>query len=575
MTVALILATAATDDGTAAALLPLAAGTPLQRLLAQLRRAGVVTATVHTRPEWVEAIRAAVSDVDVRAQSLEELFAALDPAAHLLVAEGHGVGHDAVVEWTVRDEDTVAVVDDAGASLGLLGVAAAQRAALAGDGDGDGGADVASIWAHLTVATPVRRLDTGPLAWALPTDAASAAAAEQASATPSETVMLRAAVKGDDAFFPTYFVSPYSKYIARWAAHRGVSPNQITVLSLALGLGVAPCFALGTRAGLVAGAVLLQVSYLADTVDGQVARYARRSSPFGAWMDSTFDRLKEYVVYAGLAVGGIRAGGDDSLWVLAAAALALQTVRHMAVFAYDEAKAPGPRAAKVAGAGMRVLGRADRVPLLRWAKRILVLPIGERFALISVTAAVATPRTTFVWLLAWGSVAAAYMVAGRLLRATAALERLALYRDDGPVVKALARLRRPSGAQSARARLAWLAPALLRAAEYGVLVWVAWRAGGAALPVVYVLLIVVAFHHYDLFHRAWCQQPPPGWVNAAGLGWDGRIVVMLAAWALHIVAPAAGALAVLCGVVFVGESVLSWRGRRLAGGVSRRQVRLR
>jgi hypothetical protein len=213
------------------------------------------------------------------------------------------------------------------------------------------------------------------------------------------------------------------------------------------------------------------------------------------------------------------------------------------------------------------------VPLLRWAKRILVLPIGERFALISITAAVTTPKTTFLWLLAWGGVAAAYMITGRLLRSTAALSRLALYRDDGPVVQALARSH-GSAAQPGGAPFAWLVPALLRTAEYGVLVWIAWRAGGSALPAVYVLLIVVAFHHYDLFHRTWYQQSPPPAVNAAGLGWEGRPAAMVVASALGAVTAGAVGLTVLCAVVFVGESVLSWRGgrqpQRAVGGAEAR-----
>lgn len=422
MTVALILATTATGDGGTAALLPLGEDTPLGRLIRQLRQAGVLTATVQTRPEWVEDVRNAVGEagVDVRGDTAADFLDGLHPGADLVVAEGHGVGHDAVVEWVVRDGDTAALLDAAAKPLGLLAVAAGDRPTARRVVDRNAGVvTVGSLHEGLMHATTVRPVDTGPLSWDLPTDAVQAAAAEQAAATPSEKAMLRAAVKSDDAFFPTFFVSPYSRYIARWAAHRGVTPNQITLLSFALGLAVVPCFALGTRGGLVAGAILLQVSYLADTVDGQVARYARLASPFGAWMDSTFDRIKEYAVYAGLAIGGVRAGGDDSIWVLAAAALALQTVRHVAVFGYDQATPPTPPSAKVADAGMRALVRADRVRALRWAKRILVLPIGERFALISVTAVVATPRTTFVWLLAWGSIAAAYMVTGRLLRSVA------------------------------------------------------------------------------------------------------------------------------------------------------------
>ena len=38
-----------------------------------------------------------------------------------------------------------------------------------------------------------------------------------------------------DGFFTTFFVSPYSRYIARWCAHRGFTPNQVTTVSLFIG----------------------------------------------------------------------------------------------------------------------------------------------------------------------------------------------------------------------------------------------------------------------------------------------------------------------------------------------------
>ncbi|MBW3593647.1 MAG: CDP-alcohol phosphatidyltransferase family protein, partial [Actinobacteria bacterium] len=61
----------------------------------------------------------------------------------------------------------------------------------------------------------------------------------------------------------------------------------------------------------------------------------------------------------------------------------------------------------------------ERRAATRWAKRIFVLPIGERFALISLTAAVATPRVTFVALVAWGGVAAVYALGARTATAVA------------------------------------------------------------------------------------------------------------------------------------------------------------
>ena len=123
-----------------------------------------------------------------------------------------------------------------------------------------------------------------------------------------ERVLLDRAVKQDDAPFPTFVVSPWSKYVAWWASRRGFSPNQVTLASLVVGLLAAACCATGARWGYVAGAVLLQASYALDCADGQLARFTGTFSEFGAWLDALADRLKEYAVYAGLAIGSARAG---------------------------------------------------------------------------------------------------------------------------------------------------------------------------------------------------------------------------------------------------------------------------
>ena len=142
------------------------------------------------------------------------------------------------------------------------------------------------------------------LFWARPLSPdATARAAERITDYDVDRLLLESAVKSTDGFFTTFFVSPYSKYIARWAARRGFTPNQVTTVSMLLGVLAAAAFATGERWGLVAGAVLLQVSFTTDCVDGQLARYTRQFSRLGAWLDSVFDRGKEYVAFAGLAIG--------------------------------------------------------------------------------------------------------------------------------------------------------------------------------------------------------------------------------------------------------------------------------
>jgi phosphatidylglycerophosphate synthase len=301
------------------------------------------------------------------------------------------------------------------------------------------------VRAHVNV-TPVylRRLF-----WARPlSPPAVARAAERIGDYDVDRLLLESAVKSTDGFFTTFFVSPYSKYIARWAARRGLTPNQVTAVSMLLGLVAAAAFATGERWGLVAGAVLLQLSFTTDCVDGQLARYTRQFSKLGAWLDSMFDRTKEYLVFAGLAIGA--AGSGDGVWLLACAAITLQTVRHTSDFSYMAVRhqttraAPQPpieqpldhagaaaatrRRARAAGEPVarakrslaaRILAawrKLDRSPALRWIKRMAAFPIGERFAVISITAALFTPRVTFMAWLAWGGLALLYTQTGRVLR---------------------------------------------------------------------------------------------------------------------------------------------------------------
>ena len=58
----------------------------------------------------------------------------------------------------------------------------------------------------------------------------------------------------------------------------------------------------------------------------------------------------------------------------------------------------------------------EKISVTRWLKKMIVLPIGERMALIAVTAAFFNARVTFIALLTWGGVAALYTLAGRIGR---------------------------------------------------------------------------------------------------------------------------------------------------------------
>lgn len=270
------------------------------------------------------------------------------------------------------------------------------------------------------------------------------------AATDEERVRLESAVKRDDGLFATYAVSPYSRYVARWAARRGLGPNAIAGIGVAVAILAALWYSSGSRAGLIAGSAFLYLAFVLGCVDGQLARYARKFSPLGAWLDATGERAKEYIAYAGLAAGAT-AGGFGEAWGLAVSAMLLQTLRHLIDFSYaaavtTEVATLPRRSVREQGDGLAghvtvpaqagtipkqrtgaALGRTvaglsrgvDARGRLRWAKRLVVLPTGERFALVCVLAAATTPRITFIALLSWGGLAACYTLAGRVFRSLA------------------------------------------------------------------------------------------------------------------------------------------------------------
>lgn len=459
------------------------------------------------------------------------------------------------------------------------------------------------------------RPELGPLVATVPGDPQARNEARQAlAAVDDEDVRLRSAVKARDGFFTTFCISPYSRYLARWCARRGLTPNQVTTASLVTALIAAAAAATGTRGGFVAAGVLLILSFVLDCTDGQLARYSLQYSTLGAWLDATFDRAKEYAYYAGLALGAAR-GGDD-VWALALGAMVLQTCRHVVDFSFNEANhdATGNTSPTAA-----LSGRLDAVGWTVWVRRMIVLPIGERWAMIAVLTAATTPRIVFYALLAGCAFAATYTTAGRVLRSLTrkarrtdrAARALGDLADSGPLAEGFAaRLggvaRRlpafappvialagaaavtltaaltPYGspwtavaalgyaltsglavARPLKGALDWLVPPVFRAAEYGTILILAARADvDGALPAAFGLVAAVAYHHYDTVYRIrGGTDAPPHWLVRAAGGHEGRTLAVALLAAL-LGAPqftiALTVLAVAVALVVVAESVRFW-----------------
>ncbi|MFJ5137078.1 DUF5941 domain-containing protein [Streptomyces sp. NPDC088707] len=462
----------------------------------------------------------------------------------------------------------------------------------------------------------VHRPQLGTLVATVPTDAEARHEARAAvDAVDDEAVRLRSAVKAQDGFFTTFFISPYSRYIARWCARRGLTPNQVTTASLLTALIAAGCAATGERGGYIAAGVLLLVSFVLDCTDGQLARYALKYSTMGAWLDATFDRAKEYAFYAGLALGAARNG--DDVWALALGAMILMTCRHVVDFSFNEANAESTGA--TAKTSLAVSSRLDSLGWTVWARRMIILPIGERWAMIAVLTAVTTPRIVFWALIIGCAFGACYTTAGRVLRSLTrkakrtdrAARALADLADSGPLAALVNRvlgrtgilmlpplvlaviatgamlsaaLSRPFGSEQTvvaavfyvvfagaavarplKGALDWLLPPLFRAAEYGTILILAARSEvNGALPAAYGLVAAVAYHHYDTVYRIrGGTGAPPTWLVRTIGGHEGRTLLVTVLAALlasrgNDFTLALTALAVTIALVVLAESIRFW-----------------
>lgn len=144
--------------------------------------------------------------------------------------------------------------------------------------------------------------------------------------------------------------------IARALIRGRVSPNALTTTGVVVVLGAAAAFAVGE---VRLGGFLLLFSGLFDILDGQVAREGGLTTAFGAFYDSTLDRVGEAALFGGIALFFLHGGVPPERETLAVA-LAITALVASLLVSYTRARAEG-------------LGLECRVGIAARAERVLVL----------------------------------------------------------------------------------------------------------------------------------------------------------------------------------------------------------
>lgn len=367
-------------------------------------------------------------------------------------------------------------------------------------------------------------------------------AAKEIAALSIPRLRLKMANRANDGFFSVFFLRRISKLLTWVAIKVWATPNQVTLVSFAIGLYAAYLLTKGDPWSLLLGALLLQLSIVVDCVDGELARYTRKFSELGAWLDAITDRVKEYAVFFGLAFGAFVQQGIN-LWWMAAILMSIQTFRHLSDYnfsqvikARDAEQIPVPVDFMASWDGIEAKADADdaneaepsylRKRIRYWIRKMVIFPIGERWLAISVTAAVGGALLTFTVLPILAAISMFWVYRVRILKSLEmaktriASKVIAWQLDLGFVEKTYFK------------RLDWLEPSILRALELGGLI-VLFAATGKLWLDAYVILFAIAFHHYDNLYRAMQSEQKPEWLAGLGLTVLGRMVILTLATLLN------------------------------------------
>lgn len=137
--------------------------------------------------------------------------------------------------------------------------------------------------------------------------------------------------------------------LARGLLRIGLTPDAVTVAGTTVVVGAA--LVLYPMGHLLAGTLVIAVFVVADSLDGTMARLSGQTSPWGAFLDSTLDRVADAAIFAGLTLWFV---STDEPWGVALSLAAL-VLGQMVSYARARAEGLG------AQASVGIAERAERL----------------------------------------------------------------------------------------------------------------------------------------------------------------------------------------------------------------------
>ncbi len=139
--------------------------------------------------------------------------------------------------------------------------------------------------------------------------------------SPDEQATSGKILAGTDAWIARNINKRISLPISILLARAGVTPNQITLFNLLLGVLSGVIAAFGGYPNLLAAGILFQLVSIIDGCDGEVAKLNQKATKFGAWFDTVGDNLSFVVFITGVTFGLYQE--THAAWILNLAKLSL------------------------------------------------------------------------------------------------------------------------------------------------------------------------------------------------------------------------------------------------------------
>jgi phosphatidylglycerophosphate synthase len=149
----------------------------------------------------------------------------------------------------------------------------------------------------------------------------------------AEAFLLRGLIKDTEGFMSRHFDRKISLAVSRRLAGTRVTPNQMTLVAVAIGLIGAPFFLSSRPAIQVIGGALFLLHSILDGCDGELARLKFQESRWGGALDFWGDNLVHMAVFGAMGLGLARATGRD--WPLVCGATAVVATAASAFFVYQ------------------------------------------------------------------------------------------------------------------------------------------------------------------------------------------------------------------------------------------------